>query len=160
MMKPEKDRKVGIEGWIDERIQLAIAGLAHPFEKRIEQFNKRPKVETSITKSDDGKSVVLKTTITDIKPAVYHAPCFRGYYKGECGHPGQDELIRPHRLARSRDHRRIKGTVSSEGSVFLDTQAPGSGEGIVCSLFPSRRSGQEFDRFFRKVACGTAGPFC
>jgi polyhydroxyalkanoate synthesis regulator phasin len=41
MKKPEEDRKVGIEGWIDERIQLALSGLAHPFEKRIAQLRQR-----------------------------------------------------------------------------------------------------------------------
>ena len=41
MREPEEDRKVGIEGWIDERIQLALAGLAHPFEKRIARLRER-----------------------------------------------------------------------------------------------------------------------
>jgi hypothetical protein len=41
MKKPEENRKEGIEGWIDERIQLAISGLAHPFEKRIEGLRQR-----------------------------------------------------------------------------------------------------------------------
>jgi len=41
MKKPEENRKEGIEGWIDERIQLALYGLAHPFEKRIEELRQR-----------------------------------------------------------------------------------------------------------------------
>jgi hypothetical protein len=41
MTKPEEDRKVGIEGWIDERIQLALSGLVHPFENRIAQLRER-----------------------------------------------------------------------------------------------------------------------
>jgi hypothetical protein len=41
MRKPEENRKEGIEGWIDERIQLALSGLAHPFEKRIEALRQR-----------------------------------------------------------------------------------------------------------------------
>ena len=41
MNKPEEDRRAGIEGWIDERIQLALSGLAHPFEKRIVQLRER-----------------------------------------------------------------------------------------------------------------------
>jgi len=38
---------------------------------KIEQLNKQPIVETAIAKSDDGKWVVHKTTITDIKPLSY-----------------------------------------------------------------------------------------
>ena len=41
MGKPDSDRKTGIEGWIDERIQLALAGLTHPFEKRISRLRER-----------------------------------------------------------------------------------------------------------------------
>ena len=41
MNRPEKERKAGVEGWIDERIQLALSGLAHPFEKRIARLRKR-----------------------------------------------------------------------------------------------------------------------
>ena len=40
-------------------------------EKRIEELNKQPIVETSIRRSEDGKWVVHKTTITDIKPVTY-----------------------------------------------------------------------------------------
>ena len=40
-------------------------------EKKIEQLNKQPIVETSIKRSEDGKWVVHKTTITDIKPVTY-----------------------------------------------------------------------------------------
>jgi hypothetical protein len=36
--------------------------------KKIEQLNRQPIVETSIMRSEDGKWVVHKTTITDIKP--------------------------------------------------------------------------------------------
>ena len=41
MNKPEKEQKSGVEGWIDERIQLALSGLAHPFEKRIARLGDR-----------------------------------------------------------------------------------------------------------------------
>lgn len=41
MNKPEEEQKRGIEGWIDERIQLALSGLTHPFEKRIARLRKR-----------------------------------------------------------------------------------------------------------------------
>jgi hypothetical protein len=41
MKKPEEERKVGIEGWIDERVQLALSGLAHPFENRLAQLRQR-----------------------------------------------------------------------------------------------------------------------
>ena len=40
-------------------------------EKKVEQLNKQPIVETSIRRSEDGKWVVHKTTITDIKPISY-----------------------------------------------------------------------------------------
>jgi hypothetical protein len=40
-------------------------------EKKLEQLNKQPIVETSIKKSDDGKWIVHKTVITDIKPVSY-----------------------------------------------------------------------------------------
>ena len=40
-------------------------------EKKIEQLNKQPIVETNIKRSEDGKWVVHKTTITDIKPVAY-----------------------------------------------------------------------------------------
>ena len=38
---------------------------------KIEQLNKQPIVETSVAKSEDGKWVVHKTTITDIRPSSY-----------------------------------------------------------------------------------------
>jgi polyhydroxyalkanoate synthesis regulator phasin len=41
MKKPGKNERAGIEGWIDEQIQLALAGLAHPFEKRIARLRER-----------------------------------------------------------------------------------------------------------------------
>ena len=40
-------------------------------EKRLEQLNRQPIVESSIRRSDDGKWIVHKTTITDIKPVSY-----------------------------------------------------------------------------------------
>jgi len=39
--------------------------------RKIEQLNKQPIVETSIRKSEDGRWVVMKTVITDIKPVGY-----------------------------------------------------------------------------------------
>ncbi len=39
--------------------------------KKIEQISKQPIIETSITKSEDGKWVIHKTTITDIKSRNY-----------------------------------------------------------------------------------------
>ena len=39
---------------------------------KIEQINKMPIIETAIGKSDDGKWVIHKTTITSIKPAKYY----------------------------------------------------------------------------------------
>jgi hypothetical protein len=40
-------------------------------EKKMEQLNKQPILESSITRSEDGKWVVHKTTITDIKSVNY-----------------------------------------------------------------------------------------
>ena len=39
--------------------------------KRVEQLQKAPIVESSIHKSQDGKWVLHRTTITDIKPVNY-----------------------------------------------------------------------------------------
>lgn len=41
MKKPGKNEKAGMDGWIDEQIQLALSGLAHPFEKRIARLRER-----------------------------------------------------------------------------------------------------------------------
>jgi len=38
---------------------------------KIEQLNKQPIIETVISKSEDGRWVIHKTTITDIKPVSY-----------------------------------------------------------------------------------------
>mgnify|MGYP001335231335 CR=1 FL=1 len=38
---------------------------------RIEQLNKQPILENQITKSEDGKWIIHKTIITDIKPVSY-----------------------------------------------------------------------------------------
>ncbi|MBS3107449.1 hypothetical protein J4468_00895 [Candidatus Woesearchaeota archaeon] len=40
-------------------------------EKKIEELNKQPIVETTIRKSDDGKWIIHKVSITDIKPVSY-----------------------------------------------------------------------------------------
>lgn len=39
---------------------------------KIEQLNRQPVVESSISVSEDGKWIVHKTTITDIKPVKYY----------------------------------------------------------------------------------------
>jgi len=39
---------------------------------KIEQLNKMPIVESTVGKSDDGKWVIHKTTITSIKPIKYY----------------------------------------------------------------------------------------
>lgn len=41
MSRSEKDQKSAVEGWIDERIQFALAGLTRPFEKRIARLSER-----------------------------------------------------------------------------------------------------------------------
>jgi len=40
-------------------------------EKKIEQLQKQPILETSIGKSMDGRWVIHKTVVTDIKPVAY-----------------------------------------------------------------------------------------
>ncbi len=40
-------------------------------EKKLEQLSKQPIIESFVSKSQDGKWVVHKTTITDIKPMSY-----------------------------------------------------------------------------------------
>ena len=40
-------------------------------DKKLEQLKKMPAIETQVFKSRDGKFIVNKTTITDIKPVAY-----------------------------------------------------------------------------------------
>lgn len=40
-------------------------------EKKIQQLNKQPIIETQVMKSEDGNWIIHKTTITDIKPLSY-----------------------------------------------------------------------------------------
>lgn len=40
-------------------------------QTKIEQLNRQPVLETSVTKSEDGKWMIHKTVITDIKPVSY-----------------------------------------------------------------------------------------
>ena len=40
-------------------------------EKKLEQLSKQPIIESFVNKSQDGKWIVHKTTITDIKPMSY-----------------------------------------------------------------------------------------
>ena len=39
--------------------------------QKVEQLSRQPVLETQITKSQDGKWIVHKTIITDIKPVAY-----------------------------------------------------------------------------------------
>jgi len=41
-------------------------------EKRLEQIKNMPIVESKVSKSKDGKFVMHKTIITDIKPVTYY----------------------------------------------------------------------------------------
>ncbi len=41
-------------------------------QTKIEQLNKMPIIETNVGKSDDGKWVIHRTTITSIKPIKYY----------------------------------------------------------------------------------------
>jgi len=40
-------------------------------QRKLEQLNKQPVLETTIKKSEDGKWVIHRTIITDIKPISY-----------------------------------------------------------------------------------------
>ncbi len=40
-------------------------------EKKLNQLKQMPVIETAVFKSKDGKYIVNKTTITDIKPVNY-----------------------------------------------------------------------------------------
>ena len=40
-------------------------------EKKVEQLVKQPIIESSTSRSKDGKWIIHKTTITDIKPLSY-----------------------------------------------------------------------------------------
>ena len=40
-------------------------------EIKMEQLNRQPIIESNISKSEDGKWIIHKTTITDIKPITY-----------------------------------------------------------------------------------------
>lgn len=40
-------------------------------EKKLNQLKKMPVIETAVFKSKDGKFIINKTTITDIKPVNY-----------------------------------------------------------------------------------------
>jgi len=55
---------------------IKLRRLIHMAEEltptKIEQLNKMPIIETSMGKSDDGKWVIHKTTITSIKPIKYY----------------------------------------------------------------------------------------
>ena len=42
-------------------------------QTKIDQLNKQPVLETSVSKSEDGKWMIHKTIITDIKPVSYFA---------------------------------------------------------------------------------------
>jgi len=39
---------------------------------KLDQLNKMPIIESSVCKSDDGKWVINRTTITSIKPIKYY----------------------------------------------------------------------------------------
>lgn len=43
-----------------------------------EQFNRQPIIESSVAKSEDGKWIIHKTTITDIKPVSYFEKVLEG----------------------------------------------------------------------------------
>jgi len=45
--------------------------IAELSQTKVEQLNKQPILETSISKSEDGKWLIHKTIITDIKPVSY-----------------------------------------------------------------------------------------
>lgn len=44
--------------------------------KREEQLKKMPQIDSRVTKSKDGRFLIHKTTITDIKPVAYYEKVF------------------------------------------------------------------------------------
>jgi len=53
---------------MEKKKQEKIAELS---QTKVEQLNRQPILETSISKSEDGKWLIHKTIITDIKPVTY-----------------------------------------------------------------------------------------
>jgi len=51
-------------------------------QTKIEQLQRQPIIETAISKTKDGKWVVFKTTITDIKPVKYYEKMLESSEKG------------------------------------------------------------------------------
>ena len=47
-------------------------------QTKIEQINKMPIIESSVSKSDDGKWVIQKVIITTIKPVKYFEKMLEG----------------------------------------------------------------------------------
>ena len=47
-------------------------------ETKAEQLNRQPIIESSVRKSKDGKWVIHKTVITDIKPVSYFEKVMEG----------------------------------------------------------------------------------
>jgi hypothetical protein len=50
---------------------------------KIEQLNKMPIIESTVSKSDDGKWVIQKVIITSIKPVKYFEKMFTGDLSAE-----------------------------------------------------------------------------
>jgi len=55
----------------EEKVQEEKKENVQLGEKKIEQLSKQPILESFVNKSQDGKWVVHKTIITDIKPVAY-----------------------------------------------------------------------------------------
>ena len=45
--------------------------IAELSQTKVEQLNRQPILETSVSKSEDGKWLIHKTIVTDIKPVSY-----------------------------------------------------------------------------------------
>lgn len=41
-------------------------------EKKLDQLKRQPLLETNVSKSADGKWIIFRTVITDIKPVAYY----------------------------------------------------------------------------------------
>ncbi|MBL7054871.1 hypothetical protein ISS05_03885 [Candidatus Woesearchaeota archaeon] len=54
-------------------------------QKKIEQLNKQPIIETNVNKSADGRWITTKTTITDIKSVKYFEKVLNGGKEQEGG---------------------------------------------------------------------------
>ena len=51
--------------------------------RKEEQLRKMPKIESTITRSKDGRFIIQKTTITNVKPVEYYEAVLGGKEQAE-----------------------------------------------------------------------------